>query len=129
MHAKESGEQEVGTRGGSRGNPGLLPQPREHRLLPRRKARWRWEAWEGPGRIAPSGARAVRIAGCRIYQQNGGALAIFDTKNKTWAAFTSDGIPQTMYKPRPFDATTNPGGYRTTVEDWLNEPGRGTEVR
>jgi hypothetical protein len=79
------------------------------------------------GRNAVKNGQAV--PGYRIYQQNGGSVAVFDEARGAWSAFTPDGIPQTMYKPRPYDAATNPNGYRGTLEDWLREPGRGTELR
>ncbi|MGW6762301.1 hypothetical protein ACWF8M_32400, partial [Streptomyces sp. NPDC055008] len=77
------------------------------------------------GDIALKGKPA---AGYRVYRQNGGSVAIFDKSNGAWAAFTKDGIPQTMYKPKPKSAS-NPNGYEGTLEDWLAQPGRGTEIR
>ncbi|MFS8200640.1 hypothetical protein ACLVWQ_18380 [Streptomyces sp. CWNU-52B] len=68
------------------------------------------------------------VPGYRVYQQNGGSVEVFDSGSKTWSAFTPDGIPQTMYKPQPRNAG-HPNGYTGSLEDWLKEPGRGTEIR
>ncbi|MFI1359657.1 hypothetical protein ACH4TV_39685 [Streptomyces sp. NPDC020898] len=68
------------------------------------------------------------VPGYRIYQQNGGSVAVFDEISKTWSAYAPDGVPQTMYKPKPYDAATNPNGCEGTLEDWLRDPGRGTEL-
>ncbi|WP_405769453.1 hypothetical protein [Streptomyces sp. NBC_01538] len=69
------------------------------------------------------------VPGYRSYRQNGGSTAVFDETSKTWSANTPHGVPQTMYKPKPYDAATNPNGYRGTLEDRLRDPGRGTELR
>ncbi|MFE7129682.1 hypothetical protein ACFVIM_02360, partial [Streptomyces sp. NPDC057638] len=67
--------------------------------------------------------------GYRIYDQGNGRLALYDEKRNIYAAYTDKGVPQTMYKPRPYDRETNPGGYQGSLEDWLNNPGRGTQYR
>ncbi len=69
------------------------------------------------------------VKGFRIFKQGGDNMAVFDETTKTWSAFNKEGIPQTMYKPKPYDPVKNKGGYKTTLEDWLSEPGRGAEIK
>ncbi|MET8976212.1 hypothetical protein ABZX85_11395 [Streptomyces sp. NPDC004539] len=68
------------------------------------------------------------VSGYRIYDQGSGRVGIYDKNTNTWTGINEDGVPQTMYKPGPYDPVNNPIGYRTTLEDWLSERGRGVEV-
>ncbi|MBA2812580.1 hypothetical protein E0500_036000 [Streptomyces sp. KM273126] len=37
-------------------------------------------------------------------------FGLYDEAGKTWAAFSKEGVPQTKYRPKPYDPVNNKGG-------------------